>query len=368
MRASPVTALLGPRQCGKTTLARCIARERRCSYVDLENPLDAVRLENPMRALAGLRGVVVIDEVQRQPGLFAALRVLADRRPMPARFLILGSASPELRRRTAETLAGRVRFVDMGGFSLEEAGGENLKRLWYRGGFPRAYLARSAGECAAWREDFVRTFLERDIPQLAPRIPAVRLRRFWTMIAHYHGQIWNGSEIAGSLGMAHTTSRDYVDLLTGAFVVRQLQPWFENVGKRLVRAPKVYVRDSGLLHTLLRVPDLRSLEAHPKLGASWEGFGIEQVLALSDARDAYFWATHGGAELDLLLLRKGKRWGFEFKCGDAPKMTKSLHSALADLRLEHAWVVYPGSERYSVHDSVEVLPASELPEVLDRLG
>jgi len=368
LRRNPITALLGPRQCGKTTLARLVARQRPGTYFDLEHPLDAARLGNPLRALGSLRGLVTIDEIQRQPSLFELLRVLADRRPLPARFLILGSASPELLRQTSETLAGRVGFVDMGGFTLEETGTKSLDRLWYRGGFPRAYLAKSAAGCAGWREDFMRTFLERDIPQLGVSIPAAKLRRFWTMVAHYHGQTWNSSEIAASLGVAHTTARDYLDLLTGAFVIRQLPPWFENIGKRVVRAPKVYVRDSGLLHALLGVPDLRGLEAHPKLGASWEGFALEQVLSITGPRDAYFWATHSGAELDLVLLRKGKRWGFEFKCADAPKMTRSLHSALADLRLQRAWIVYPGQARYAVHDQVEALPVSGLPEVLGRIA
>lgn len=368
LRRNPITALLGPRQCGKTTLARAVARQRPGAYFDLENPLDAARLENPLRALGGPRGLVIIDEIQRQPSLFELLRVLADRKPLPARFLILGSASPELLRKTSETLAGRTGFVDLSGFTLEETGARCLDRLWYRGGFPRAFLARSAADCAAWREDFIRTFLERDIPQLGSRIPAAKLRRFWTMVAHYHGQTWNSSEIAASLGVGQSSARDYLDLLTGAFVIRQLPPWFENIGKRVVRAPKAYVRDSGLLHALLGVPDLRSLEAHPKLGASWEGFALEQVLSITGAREAYFWATHGGAELDLILLRKGKRWGFEFKCADAPKMTKSLHSALADLSLQRAWIVYPGQMRYGVHDLVEVLPVHALPETLERLG
>jgi uncharacterized protein len=343
-----------------------VARQRSATYFDLEDPLDAVRLENPLRALGSPRGLVIIDEGQRQPNLFEVLRVLADRKPMPARFLILGSASPALLRQTSETLAGRVGFVDMGGFTLEETGAKSLDRLWYRGGFPRAFLAKSATDCGAWREDFIRTFLERDMPQLGSRIPAARLRRFWTMVAHYHGQTWNGSEIAASLGVAHDSARDYLDLLTAAFVIRQLAPWFENVGKRVVRAPKVYVRDSGLLHALLNVPDLRSLEAHPKLGASWEGFALEQVLSIAGERDAYFWATHGGAELDLILLRRGKRWGFEFKCADAPKMTKSLHIALADLHLQRAWIVYPGQIGYAVHEQVDVLPAKGLSEVLER--
>ncbi|TMH12746.1 MAG: ATP-binding protein, partial [Betaproteobacteria bacterium] len=278
LKANPVVALLGPRQCGKTTLARGLAESVTTSYFDLENPADLARLAEPMLALERVKGLAVIDEVQRRPDLFPVLRVLADRRPAPARFLVLGSASPELLRQTSETLAGRVRFVEMGGFSLDETGPAHWRRLWARGGFPRSYLARSEAESMGWREDFIRTFLERDLPQLGMRVPAATMRRFWTMLAHYAGAIWNGSEIGRSLGDAHTTVRRHLDLLSSALVVRILQPWHENLGKRQVKAPKVYVRDTGLLHALLSVPDIDALESHPKLGASWESFAIEQVL------------------------------------------------------------------------------------------
>jgi len=367
LKRSSVTALLGPRQSGKTTLARMLERRRKCAYFDLENPRDMARMDNPMRSLEDLRGTAVIDEIQRRPDLLEVLRVLADRHPLPARFLILGSASFDLIRKASESLAGRIEFVDIGGFSLEEVGPEKLYRLWYRGGFPKAFLARSNEDCEAWRENFIRTFLERDIPQLGIRIPALTLRRFWTMVAHYHGQVWNGSEIGASLGVAHTTARQYLDILTGALMLRQLAPWFENVGKRLVRSPKVYVRDSGLFHSLLQIPDLKSLESHPKLGASWEGFALELVLGLAGDRSSYFWATHAGAEIDLVLLRRGKGWGFEFKYGDAPRLTKSLRLALEDLKLERAWIVYPGRESYSVHERVEVIPLGLVPERLAAL-
>lgn len=365
---NPVTALLGPRQCGKTTLARLFLVGRRATYFDLEHPLDAARLEHPLRALESLRGLVVIDEVQQRPDLFPILRVLADRRPLPARFLILGSASFELVRRASESLAGRLGFVEMGGLTLEEVGASRRHTLWMRGGFPRSFLARSHPASQSWRDDFIRTFLERDIPQLGVKIPALTLHRFWTMVAHYHAQVWNGSEIGASLGVSHTTARQYLDLLTGTFVVRQLPPWFENLGKRMVKSPKVYIRDSGLLHALLRIATLQDLQAHPKLGASWEGFALEQILAQAGERDAYFWATHAGAELDLLLIRHGKRWGFEIKYADAPRPTKSLRIAQRDLNLQHLWVIYPGNTRYALDEAVDCVGLDDLPELVRRHG
>jgi hypothetical protein len=360
---SPLVAILGPRQCGKTTLARGIAAERRATYLDLENPRDEARLAEPLLALERLRGLVVLDEIQRRPDLFALLRVLADRRPRRARFLLLGSASPWLVRGVSESLAGRVAFVDMGGFTLEDVGVREWRRLWLRGAFPEAFRAPSAQASDAWRESFVRTFLERDLPQLGVQVPAAMLRRFWTMLAHYHGQSWNGTAIAASLGISHPTTRRYLDLLSGAFVVRQLPPWFENVGKRVVKSPKVYVRDSGLLHNLLGIADEASLESHPKLGASWEGFVLEQILAWRIERQAYFWATHGGAELDLVVMRGSRRWGFEIKYGDAPRMTRSIHVALEDLRLDRVFVVYPGDRSYPLHERAECLSLADLPRV-----
>jgi hypothetical protein len=362
---SPVTAILGPRQCGKTTLAREIGRREKAVYFDLELPEDRAKLANPQLVLEALRGVVILDEIQRQPELTMLLRVLADRRPLPCRFIVLGSASPDLVRQASDSLAGRIYFVDMGGFTVGEVGLEQRDRLWMRGGFPLSYLAETDADSHQWRLAFARTFLERDMPQLGVQIPAENLRRFWTMLAHYHGQLWNGSEIGASLGVTHHTTRKYLDLLTGAYMVRQLQPWFENVGKRVVKSPKVYVRDSGLLHALLGIPDLAALQGHPKLGASWEGCVIEQILSWVGERNAYFWATHSRAELDLMVLAEGKRWGFEIKYQDAPVMTKSLHIALKDLKLERAWIVYPGRESYPVHEKVRVCP---LKDVLEQLA
>jgi predicted AAA+ superfamily ATPase len=356
LKSSPVTALLGPRQCGKTTLAREIARQRKAVYFDLEDPESQAQLVNPKLALEGLQGVVILDEIQRRPDLTRLLRVLADRKPLPSRFLILGSASPDFMKQASDSLAGRVHFVDMSGFSLVDVGDKARSGLWLRGGYPPAFLAESDAASRKWREDFIRAFLERDLPQLGVRVPVEMLRRFWTMVAHYHGQIWNASDIGASLGVSHHTTRHYLDLLTGAYVLRQLPPWFENVGKRVVKSPKVFIRDSGLFHTLMGIADERGLQAHPKLGASWEGFALEQVLGVTDARNAYFWATQSRAELDLLLLAGGKRWGFEFKCADAPVMTKSLHVALSDLKVERAWVVYPGRRCYPIADNVEVVP------------
>jgi len=359
LKANPAVALLGPRQCGKTTLARAFAVRGATTYFDLEHPADLARLAEPMLALERLKGLVVIDEVQRRPDLFPVLRVLADRRPLPARFLILGSASPELLRQTSESLAGRVRFVAMGGFSVDEVGAERWRRLWSRGGFPRSYLAGSEAESVRWREDFIGTFLERDLPQLGIRVPAAAMRRFWAMLAHCAGGIWNGSEIGRSLGEAHTTVRRHLDALAAALVVRVLQPWHENLGKRQVKAPKVYVRDTGLLHALLGVPDLGALESHPKLGASWESFAVEQVLESAGVRDAYYWRTQAGAELDLLLFLRGKRIGVEMKYGDAPAMSRSLAAALADLRLDRLIVVHPGKARFPLAKKVEALPLAD---------
>jgi len=357
---NPVCALLGPRQCGKTTLAGVLAKKREGHWFDLESAADVAALQQPELALKSLRGLVVIDEVQRRPELFAALRPLADRQEVPARFLILGSASPDVVRGVSESLAGRVGFVDLAGFHLGETGPETQDELWLRGGFPRAYLASSAEASQRWRRDFIRTFLEQDLPQLGIRTAAETMRRFWTMVAHYHGQVWNAAELARALSVSENTARHYLDLLCGTYVVRRLLPWHTNTGKRELKAPKVYVRDSGLLHTLLGIGSQRDLFAHPKLGASWEGFALEQVLAHWGQRDAFFWATHNGAELDLLVFRRGKAWGFEFKVSDGPVMTKSLHIALADLGLEKAWIVHPGTKRYRVHENVEALPLRDI--------
>ncbi|MEW6443776.1 MAG: ATP-binding protein [bacterium] len=359
-RVHPVVALLGPRQCGKTTLARIFEEPRSYIHFDLEDPVDMRRLSEPVRALEGLSGLVVIDEVQRRPDLFEILRVLIDRPGNSAQFLLLGSASPQLVKGVSESLAGRIGFVDLSGFSLFEVGTEHRNRLWMRGGFPRSFLAADEQASMLWREDFVRTFLERDIPQLGITVPAEALRRFWTMVAHYHGQVWNAAEFARSLGASENTARRYLDILAGAYMVRTLPPWYENISKRQVKAPKTYIRDSGILHTLLQLRTLADLQGHPKIGASWEGFAVEQVIALLETRDAYFWATHAGAELDLLVLVSGKRYGFEFRYADAPGRTRSMQSALEDLHLEQLWVVYPGEKEYSLHESISVIPLASV--------
>jgi uncharacterized protein len=367
LRANPVVALLGPRQCGKTTLAREIAADAGAEYFDLEDPVGSARLAQPKTALAPLRGLVIIDEVQRQPELFAVLRVLADRPRTPARFLVLGSAFPELMRRSSESLAGRVAFADMAGFDLREAGAGASRKLWLRGGFPRSFLARSEADSLAWREDFIRTFLERDIAGFGIQVPPAALRRLWMMLAHYHGQIWNASEVGRSLGEAHTTVKRHLDILSGAFMVRQVQPWFANLGKRQVRSPKVYLRDSGILHALLGLRTFATLESHPKLGASWEGFALGQVILEAGERNAYFWATQAGAELDLLLTLQGRRYGVEAKYRDAPRATKSMNIAIGDLGLRKLYVVYPGAERYLIDEKIEALPLDHLLSEIESL-
>lgn len=353
-----MVALLGPRQCGKSTLVRVLLRERISSYYDLESPEDQARLDNPMVALAGLRGIVALDEIQLRPQLLPILRVLADRDPLPAKFLILGSASPELVAGSSESLAGRVEFVDLGGFDLQEVGADHAEALWIRGGFPRSFLAATEEDSVAWREGFVRTFLERDLPQLGIRLPAPTLRRFWTMLAHYHGQTWNGSEIARSFGVSDKTVRGYLDILTGTYMVRQVAPWFENLAKRQVKAPKIYLRDSGLLHTLLGLESREDVLGHPKSGASWEGFALEQILRSEGERNAYFWSTHGGAEVDLLLLRGNRRIGYEVKLTDAPRKTRSMATAVEDLALDHLYVVHPGRHEYPLAEKISALPIS----------
>ena len=365
----PAVALTGPRQCGKTTLARAIAAEAPGStFLDLESAVDRRRLQVPEQALAALSGLVVIDEIQREPALFETLRVLSDRPGNPARFLVLGSASPSLVRGVSESLAGRVGLVDLSGFDLSEAGPESWRTLWLRGGFPRAYLAPHDRASSVWRQSFVRTFLERDVPQLGITVPAETLRRFWTMTAHYHGQVWNAAEFARALGANEGTARRYLDILSGAFMVRALPPWFANVRKRQVRSPRIYVRDTGLLHTLLALDTAEEIAGHPKVGASFEGFAVEQVVNAFEAGGSYFWATHGGAELDLLVMRGGKRYGFECKLADAPGTTRSMWVALSDLELAHLWVVYPGDEAYPLDDRISVLPIADVPELARSLG
>ena len=366
--AHPAVGLAGPRQCGKTTLARTIAaEEKNCTFFDMEKAVDRRRLEAPEQALAPLEGLVIIDEVQRQPSLFETLRVLLDRPDQKTRFLLLGSASPGLIKGVSESLAGRVGLVDLGPFQLNETGADTWRTLWHRGGFPRSFLAPSDEASFAWRESFIRTFLERDIPQFGITVPAETLRRFWTMSAHYHGQVWNGAEFARALGSSEPTARRYLDILSGAFMVRVLPPWHENLKKRQLKAPKLYVRDSGLLHSLFELESADDISGHPKVGASWEGFVIEQLVAATGSRSAYYWATHGGAELDLMLIIRGKRYGFEIKRSDAPEATKSMHTALKDLGLDHLWVVYPGTESYPLADRLTVLPITALPALTIKL-
>ncbi len=366
---SAVVLLSGPRQCGKTTLARELAPPESVNYFDLEDPASLGRLDEPMTALAPLRGLVVIDEVQRRPDLFPVLRVLADRKGKPARFLILGSASGDLLRQSSESLAGRMESIPLGGFSLAELGAQAQGRLWLRGGFPRAYLAANNADSALWRRQFIQTLLERDFPQWGVRVPAVALRRFWTMLAHYHGQTWNAAEPARALGVSEATARRYLDLLTDAFMVRQLQPFHANVGKRQVKSPKIYVRDSGLLHELLGLDSQKALLSHPKLGASWEGFVIEQVLAGTTPQDeTYFWATHQGAEIDLIVSRAGRRFGVECKRTDAPRVTPSMRIALDDLKLDRVLLIYPGSKRYTLAERIEAVPMSTLAQSTGLFG
>jgi len=360
LKRSRVVALLGPRQSGKTTLARQFVPADSLNYFDLEDPQSLARLSEPDTALRPLKRLVVIDEIQRRPDLFPLLRVLADRKPLPARFLILGSASPDLLKQSSETLAGRLETVSLEGFRLADLGAAAQARHWVRGGFPLSYTAHTEADSLAWRRQFLQTFLERDIPQLGITIPAVALRRFWNMVAHYHGQVWNAAELARALAINESTVRRYLDLMAGVFMVRQLPPWFENLGKRQVKAPKVYVRDTGLLHALLGIANQRDLELHPKVGASWEGYAVEEVLKALRPDEAYFWATHQGAELDLLLFKHGRRIGIECKRADAPTLTPSMHIALADLKLDELRVVYPGKKRYTLAKKVEVVPLAEL--------
>jgi uncharacterized protein len=364
---SPATALLGPRQCGKTTLARQIAEHQKATFFDMESVPDRRRLQNPELMLGSLTGLVILDEIQEMPELFQVLRILADRPENQARFLILGSASPEIIKSASETLAGRLEFVDLQGFDLSETGAEAWESLWLRGGFPRSYLANSEDDSLAWREGFIRTFLERDIPQLGINIPAVTMRRFWTMLAHYHGQTWNAAEIGRSMGLSDKTVRSYLDILTGTFMIRQLQPWFENLGKRQVKSPKIYIRDTGLLHSLLDIPDKHSLHGHPKVGASWEGFALEQAMQILHPNTAYFWGTHAGAELDLVFQFRGNRYGMEIKFNEAPSLTPSMRIAASELSLEHLWIVYPGSEAYPVAENITTLPLKNLEAIREQL-
>ncbi len=364
LKRYPVVGIIGARQVGKTTLAHSLIKKIpvAASFFDLENPEDMAKLNEPILALKGLRGIVVIDEIQRHPDLFPVLRVLADRPKTPARFLVLGIASPELLRQNSETLAGRIHYHELGGFSVEEVGAKNSLKLWVRGGFPRSYLARSHNESDEWRRGFIRTFLERDLPQLGITIRSTTMRKFWTMLAHYHGQIWNASEFGRSFGVADTTIRNYLDLLISALVVRQLMPWHENISKRQVKSPKIYISDSGILHTLLGLRTMTDIEGHPKLGASWEGYVLEQVIRKLNVlpEECFFWATHGGAELDLLIVRGRHRYGFEIKRTSSPSITSSIRSALSNLKLKHLDVIHAGDESFRLDKKVRAIAMSRL--------
>lgn len=372
LRSFPVVGIVGPRQVGKTTLAAQIARGLRAKVhrFDLEDSRDRDRLTDAMAALEPLRGLVVLDEVQHRPDMFPTLRVLADRPRTPARFLVLGSASPALLQQSSESLAGRISYHELGGLGLAEVGPSRLDQLWLRGGFPRSFLARANGQSYEWRRDLVRSYLERDLPLLGSPAASETMRRFWTMLGHVHGQTLNASELARSFGVSDKTVRAYLDFLASTYLVRILPPWHENLGKRLVRAPKVYFRDSGLLHFLLGIRTPADLLAHPRCGASWEGFALEEVLRCTGATadEAHFWATHAGAELDLLIVRGRSRLGFEFKRSTSPGLTPSMRSALMDLKLSRLWVVHAGTERYRLGPSVEAVPLADVPRAVSPLS
>jgi predicted AAA+ superfamily ATPase len=357
---SRVVLLVGPRQSGKTTLARELLDQDSVNYFDLEDPDSLARLDEPMTALRPLNGLVVIDEIQRRPDLFPILRVLADRKGTPARYLILGSASGNLMRQTSESLAGRMERIVISGFSLAELGSESEQQLWLRGGLPLSFLAESDSDSLAWRKNFIQTLLERDFPQWGVRVAATALQRFLSMVAHYHGQVWNSAEPARALGVSESTTRRYLDLLTNAFMMRQLRPLHANLKKRQVKSPKIYVRDSGLLHQLLGIESMKSLYSHPKIGASWEGFIIENVLMRELYDEVFFWATHQGAEIDLILRRGDTLYGVECKRADAPRLTPSIRIALDDLKLKHVFVIYPGTKRFPLGRQVEAVPFQAL--------
>lgn len=354
----PVTALVGPRQCGKTTMARGFAADH---YFDLENPRDLAALQNPQLALEDLAGLIVIDEVQRLPEIFPLLRYLVDNRPKQ-KYLILGSASGRLLRQSSESLAGRIAFYALGGLRLQDSGPEHFKKLWLRGGFPRSFTAKNEAQSRSWRDHYLTAFLERDLPQLGIAIPAPTLRRFLTMLSHYHGQVLNYSELASSFGISDMTARRHVEILESTFMVRLLEPWHVNIGKRLVKRPKIYLSDSGLFHSLLGVREHAELLAHPKIGSSWEGFAQECVLRSigKGIREIFFWATYSGADLDMFWQQAGKNWGVEFKHNDAPGLSTSMKIACRDLALEHLWVVYPGSKSYNLTKQISVLPIREI--------
>ncbi|MFI0348421.1 MAG: ATP-binding protein [Chthoniobacterales bacterium] len=364
LKRSRIVALLGPRQVGKTTLARQIAFKNKGTIFDLEDPTHQAQLALPKQALEVLKGLVVLDEIQLRPDLLPILRVLADRKGASAKFLILGSASPALIRNASESLAGRVEFIDIAGFQLSEVGDVHQSKLWLRGGFPLSFLAKNHADSMTWRTGFIKTFLERDIRSFGLETSPAALRRLWQMLAHYHAGVWNASEFGRSLGESYKTTRRHLDILSGLFMVRELPPWFENAGKRIVRHPKVYIRDSGLLHSLLDLGTVSMLNGHPKCGASWEGFCIEQILSLVGDRNAYFWSTHAAAELDLLVIKNGKKYGFEIKYTETPRVTKSMHMAMESLKLEHLTVVYPGNAIFPLGKKIKAMPLTDVLKLL----
>ncbi len=360
----PVVGLVGARQVGKTTLARKIVRQwpEPTHFFDLESSDDIFRLADPLFALSSLRGLIVLDEVHQMPDIFATIRVLADRDSNPAKFMVLGSALPELLKQTSESLAGRISYHELPGLNVSETGIEHSEDLWLRGGFPKSFVAANQSKSNRWRKDFIRTYLERDIPQFGIRIPGISIERFWMMLSHYHAQVWNGSEIGRAFGVSHTTAQRYLELLQSTFMVRCLQPWHANIKKRQVKSPKVYIRDSGIAHSLLRIKTFEELICHPKVGATWEGFVIEnliQILDLDD-RDCYFWSTHSGAEIDMIVNSGGRLRGFEIKRTSSPGVTRSIRSALSDLDLERVDVVYPGNESYALSDRVNAVAVSDI--------
>jgi uncharacterized protein len=355
----PVVAILGPRQCGKTTISKEFSAQH---YFDLENPRDAARLEHPQLTLEDLSGLITIDEIQRMPDLFPLIRYMVDNKPRQ-KYLVLGSASRELLKQSSDSLAGRIGYYRLEGFRVSDVGAENFKQLWLRGGFPRSYTAQSDDESLLWRENYITTFLEKDIPQFGIEIPSQSLRRFWKMLSHYHGQVINYSELGRSFGISDTTVKRYIDILESTFMIRIQPPWYTNLGKRLVKSPKIYLRDPGIFHSLMAIETLEQLTAHNKLGASWEGFALECVAKSIGKRDEemYFWSTHSGAEVDLFWQKAGKNWGVEFKYMDAPRLSKSMQIAQNDLELEHLWVVYPGDDRYRLANNITILPLKQIP-------
>lgn len=366
-RNNPIVAILGPRQCGKTTLARQFADQwpKDVTFFDLENPRDLRRLEEPLLALENQEGLIVLDEIQRTPDLFPVLRVLADRPNKKTKFLILGSASRDLMRQSSESLAGRISYLEIGGFTLNLVGTAKKEKLWIRGAFPRSFLASSEAASYQWRQDFIATFLERDIPQLGFNIPSKSLGRFWKMLAHYHGQIFNASEIGKSLAVSDHTAQRYLDLLSGTFMVRQLRPWNYNTKKRIIKTPKIYFRDTGILHALFDLPEKKDVLSHPKLGASWEGFALEETIQAIRLKEneIFFWGVHASAEIDLVFQKNGRLYGIEFKYAQAPGFTSSMRMASEELALKHLWVIYPGSEAYALNKNVTVIPLTELNEI-----